>query len=224
MTHVELGGIDVSGFGGPLVKTDGVSGSGLEEAKEPASRELLWNGRDLAGWKLYLADGGAEQQSAWSAADGVLRLSTKSNGYLRSEKVFSNYHLHVEWRWPAEAAANSNSGVLVHMNGDDAIWPACFECQLKTGNAGQILGLGVDIPDAPLVNNRKRAPRLADSSERPLGEWNGYDIYAHGDFLEAFVNGVRQNRVEKLPAAKGSIALQMEGFPIDFRQIWVQPF
>jgi hypothetical protein len=93
---------------------------------------------------------------------------------------------------------------------------------LKTGNAGQVVEFAFDIPDAPLVNNRKRARRLADCSERPLGEWNGYDIYAHGDFLEAFVNEVRQNRVENLPAAKGSIGLQPEGFPIEFREIWLR--
>jgi hypothetical protein len=185
---------------------------------------VLWNGKDLAGWKLYLDDAAADPQSVWSVADGVLRLASKSSGYVRSEKPYSNYHLHVEWRWPKDAAANSNSGVLVHMTGDDVLWPSCFECQLKTGNAGQVVGLGLYIPDAPLLNNRKRAPKLEKSSEKPLGEWNSYDIYARGDFLEAFVNGVRQNRVEKLPATKGSIALQMEGFPIEFRNVWLQPF
>ena len=224
MTHVALQEIDVTGFEGPLVTTDNVQGSGLENAVEPPTREVLWNGKDLAGWKLYLDDKTADASGAWSAADGVLRLASKSKGYLHTEKAFSNYHLHVEWRWPKDAAANRNSGVLVHMTGDDAIWPSCFECQLKNGNAGQVVGMQLDIPDAPLENNRKRAPRLGDASEKPLGEWNSYDIYARGDFLEAFVNGVRQNRVEKLPATKGSIALQMEGFPVEFRNIWVQPF
>jgi hypothetical protein len=214
----------VTGYEGPLLTTDNVQGSGLENSQQPANREILWNGTDLAGWKSYLDDAAADPNSAWSVTDGVLRLASKSNGYLHTLKTYSNYHLHVEWRWPKDAAANSNSGVLVHLTGNDAIWPSCFECQLKNGNAGQVVGLGLDIPDAPLVNNRKRAPRLTDSSERPLGEWNSYDIYARGDFLEAFVNGVRQNRVEKLPATKGNIALQMEGFPIEFRNLWLQQF
>lgn len=87
-----------------------------------------------------------------------------------------------------------------------------------------VSGLDLDIPDAPLLNKRKRAPKLAASSEKPFGEWNAYDIYAHGDFLEVFVNGTRQNRVEKLPVTSGSIGLQMEGFPIEFRNVWLQPF
>jgi hypothetical protein len=141
---------------------------------------------------------------------------------LKTEKAFSNYHLHVEWRWPKDAAANSNSGVLVHLHGEDAVWPKCFECQLKTGNAGQVVGMGLDIPDAPMLANRKRAPRLADPSEKPLGEWNTYEIYCRGDTIEVFINGVRQNRVDKLPASTGVIALQMEGFPIDFRNVWLE--
>ena len=105
----------------------------------------------------------------------------------------------------------------------DAVWPLCFECQLKTGNAGQVVGLGLDIPDAPMQNNRKRAPRLAEPSEKPPGEWNTYEIFCRGDTIECSVNGVPQNRVGKLPVSAGAIALQLEGFPIEFRNVWLEP-
>lgn len=186
-------------------------------------RVTLWNGRDLDGWKLFINDPKVDAASVWSVAGGGLRFDTKASGYLKTGRSFSNYHLHVEWRWPKEAPANTNSGVLVHVHGPDAIWPLCFECQLKTGNAGQVVGMGLDIPAAPLLNNRKRAPKLADSSEKPLGEWNTYEIYCRGDTIECFVNGVRQNFVEKLPVAAGAIALQLEGFPIEFRSVWLEP-
>ena len=94
---------------------------------------------------------------------------------------------------------------------------------MKTGNAGQVVGMGLDIPDAPLLNNRKRAPRLADPSEKPLGEWNTYEIYCRAATIEVFVNGTRQNRVEKLPVSAGRIALQLEGYPIEFRNLWLEP-
>ena len=189
----------------------------------PKDQLTLWNGRDLAGWKLFLNDATIDPRTVWSAADGVVHFDTKVSGFLKTEKTFSNYHLHVEWRWPKNAAANTNSGVLVHVHGPDAIWPLCFECQLKTGNAGQVVGMGLDIPAAPMVANRKRAPRLADSSEKSLGEWNAYEIFCRADTIEAFVNGVRQNFVEKLPAAAGAIALQLEGFPVEFRNVWLEP-
>ena len=238
MKDVALKGINVTGFTGPLLGTVNVTGTGLEGASpipapvDPpvgnaagaahATRTTLWNGTDLAGWTVYVNDAAVDPASVWKAADGVLRLATKASGYVKTEKIFSNYHLHVEWRWPKDAPANTNSGVLLHLHGPDAVWPLCFECQLKTGNAGQVVGLGLDIPDAPMQANRKRAPKLADSSEKPLGEWNTYEIYARGDTIEVFVNGVRQNRVDKLPARAGNIALQLEGFPVDFRNVWLE--
>ncbi len=189
----------------------------------PAARVVLWNGHDLSGWELYLSDTSVPPASVWSATTEGLRFDTKVSGYLKTEKTFSNYRLHVEWRWPKDAAANSNSGVLVHVHGPDAIWPLCFECQLKAGNAGQVIGTGLDIPDAPLVNKRKRAPKLAESSEKPFGEWNIYEITCRADTIEAFVNGVRQNFVQKLPAQSGRIALQLEGYPVEFRNLWLEP-
>ena len=97
-------------------------------------------------------------------------------------------------------------------------------CQLKSGNAGQVVGMGLDIPAAPMLNNRKRAPRLAEPSEKPLGEWNAYDIDCRDRSIEVLVNGVRQNRVDDQPVTSGAVGLQMEGFPIEFRSVWLEPF
>jgi hypothetical protein len=238
MKDVALKNINVTGFTGALLGTVNVTGTGLEGATpipapiDPpvgnatgavkAVRTTLWNGTDLAGWTVYVNDAAVDPKTVWKTADGVLGLATKASGYVKTEKVFSNYHLHVEWRWPKDAPANTNSGVLLHVHGPDAVWPLCFEAQLKTGNAGQVVGMGLDIPDAPLDNKRKRAPKFAESSEKPLGEWNTYEIFARNDTIEVFVNGVRQNRVDKLPVSAGQIALQMEGFPIEFRNVWLE--
>jgi hypothetical protein len=197
--------------------------AGQDAATVPKERVTLWNGRDLSGWTIFLADTTVAPGSVWSASEGVLRIDTKASGYLKTEKSFSNYQLHLEWRWPRDAAPNSNSGVMVHLQGADAIWPSCFEAQLRAGNAGQVVGMGLDIPAAPMLNNRKRAPRLQEPSERPFGEWNTYEIYCRGGSIEVFVNGVRQNYVEGLAVAAGAIALQMEGFPIEFREVWLAP-
>jgi hypothetical protein len=189
----------------------------------PGQRLALWNGRDLSGWTFYSRDAKLDAASAVRSGGGTLRVDTSTSGYLATERSFSDYHLHVEWRWPQGARENSNSGVLVHVSGPDAIWPLSFECQLKNGNAGQVVGMGLDIPGAPLLNQRKRAPRRATPSERPLGEWNTYEIYARGNELIAFVNGVLQNHVTALPRSAGKIALQLEGFPIELRNLWLEP-
>ncbi|MDB6114084.1 MAG: hypothetical protein JWQ62_1029, partial [Lacunisphaera sp.] len=241
MKDVVLKNINVTGFTGALLGTVNVTGTGLDGASPipapvdpPAgnaagtaaggsgARTALWNGTDLTGWSFSLNDASIDPKTVWKATDGVLSLATKASGYIKTGKTFSNYHLHVEWRWPKDAPANTNSGVMVHVHGPDVVWPLCFECQLKTGNAGQVVGMGLDIPDAPMDNKRKRAPKFAASSEKPLGEWNSYEILCRNDTIEVFINGVRQNQVGKLPVSAGQIALQMEGFPIEFRNVWVE--
>lgn len=192
-------------------------------ASRPANAIVLFTGRNLNGWRLFLAEGKKDPSAATVTGEGTIHFDSKLNGYLATEHTFGNYRLHLEWRWPKDAAANSNSGIMLHVHGGDTIWPACFEAQLKTGNAGQVVGMGLDIPAAPTISNRKRAPRLADPSEKPLGEWNTYDISCRFDTIEVFVNGVRQNYVEKLPVAAGNIALQLEGYPIEFRNVWLAP-
>lgn len=190
-----------------------------------ANRVTLFNGKDTVGWRLFLEDKTIDPKTAFSIVDGAIKFDTKPRGYLVTEKSYSNYHLHVEWRWPKEAVRNSNSGIMVHQTGPDVIWPKSFEVQLQNQNAGQVVGMDNDIPAAPIQGNppRKRAAKLAPQSEKPLGEWNSVDIHAKGETIEVFVNGVRQNYVEKLPATAGAISLQTEGFPIDFRNVWLEP-
>lgn len=226
--------------------------SAFESSEATAARRVeLWNGRSLDGWSLQLKDGPVEVKPppekgappppppakitvspAVHVSDtkghvmiegGVLRFVSPRMGYLKTDRAYSDYHLHVEWRWPKDSAADANSGVMLHVNGPEVIWPSSFECQLKNSNAGQIVGMGLDIPAAPLLNLRKRAPRHAAVSEHALGEWNTYEIYARGARIEAFVNGVRQNEVTDLPVRAGHIALQLEGFPIEFRRVWLEP-
>ncbi len=190
----------------------------------PAGAVALLNGRDLAGWYLFLGDAKSAPDAVTVGADGVVRFAAKLKGYFVTEKSFSNYRLHVEWRWPADAPANTNGGVFLHVRKPDVLWPVCVEAQLANKNAGQVVGQGgVDVPGAPLINGKKRAPKLAESSEKPLGEWNTYDIVCRGGTIEVSVNGVRQNRVESLPINSGAVGFQLEGSAFEVRRVWLSP-
>lgn len=211
------------------------SAAGSDGVVTPKEAADLFNGKDLTGWKIYQgataavpATAPASQPAAdaakiWSVADGVLRLNTTTPGYVVTDEAYANYKLHVEWRWPKDAVTRTNSGVLLHVHGPAAIWPACYEAQLQNGSAGQVTGMGLDIPDAAMQNKRKRANRFAGVTEKPFGEWNSYDIVAEGDTLTLTINGVLANKVTKLPAKGGAIALQMEGFAIEFRNVRIEP-
>ena len=53
-------------------------------------------------------------------------------GYLVTDKEFSDYVLKLKWRYPAGLKAG-NSGVLLHCQRDDRVWPQCYEAQLRSG-------------------------------------------------------------------------------------------
>src|SRR6185295_2215047 len=111
----------------------------LQAAANPvnAAKTALFNGKDLSGWVQYLPENADHSKpdpaKTWSVKDGVIHCAGTPIGYLRTEKTFKNYFLVVEWRWPATPG---NSGVLLHMQREDHVWPLSVEAQLESGNAG----------------------------------------------------------------------------------------
>ena len=186
-------------------------------------KTALWNGKDFSGWKLFLEDPEVDVKTVWSVKDGVIHCTGVPNGYMRTEKDYADYKLHVEWRWAGEP---SNSGVLLHTTGPDKIWPRCIEAQLQAGNAGDLIL--IDWTDAKERPGRRRGffgriPKREDSSEKAPGEWNEYDIICKGDTVRVFVNGVLQNEGTEATETAGKICLQSEGKPIEFRNVYIEP-
>jgi len=187
----------------------------------------LFNGTDFTGWKLVSSDENVDVNDVWSVKDGVVHCTGVPNGYMMTEQSYSDYKLHVEWRWTDEA---TNSGVLLHCGDelDGIFWPNCFECQLKSGNAGDFVLIGpgkVTVDDSTYINPERFiiVGKKHDSNEKPIGEWNTYDIEARGTTVACFVNGMMQNNGVDLAASSGPIALQSEGSPIEFRNIQITP-
>ncbi len=190
----------------------------------PKEKTMLWNDTDFVGWKRFLPDASQNVDDTWSIADGVLRCMGRPVGYMRTETSYADYHLHVEWRWPA---APGNNGVLVHMSGQDVVWPRSLECQLASGSAGDfwVIG-GFEHAEHAKGGQRvqgRRVVKLHDSSERPLGEWNQYDILCKDDWVVVLVNGVLQNVATQCSDKSGKICLQSEGAPIEYRNVWIEP-
>jgi len=190
----------------------------------PKEKTMLWNGKDFTGWKLFLRDAAADVMKTWSASQGLLRCTGKPAGYMRTETAFADYHLHVEWRWPGQPG---NNGILVHTSGADKVWPKSLECQLHSGNAGDfwVIG-GVETAEHAKGGKRvkgRRTIKLKESSEKPLGQWNSYDILCKDDWVLVMVNGVLQNLGTKCSEQGGKICLQSEGAAIEYRNIYVEP-
>lgn len=187
----------------------------------------LFNGQNLDGWKPYLEDNSVDPTSVWSVKDGVLKCKGTPNGYIRTLETFSDYTLHLEWRWPETP---TNSGVLLNAVGEEKIWPQCIEAQLKHLDAGDFVTIqkgsvitvnGIQYQPEDAIY--KIIPKRLPSSEKFAGQWNSYDIVCRGDTINLYVNGVHQNSGVGAVPSSGNICLQSEGSPIEFRNIYLTP-
>jgi hypothetical protein len=190
---------------------------------------LLFNGKDLSNWDKVVFEE-ADVDEVFQVGDGIIQVSGVPNGYILTRESYNDYTLHVEWRWAAEP---SNSGVLMHVQETNLQeWPLCIEAQLMHSSAGDIVmighGAGVTVGDTTFIINPderrfKVAMKFEESSEKPAGEWNTYDITCNGDNIELIVNGVLQNKATRSTLSYGPIALQSEGSPIEFRNVYLTP-
>lgn len=192
--------------------------------KQPqAEKTMLFNGTDLSGWKLFIPGDSVDVNTVWSVKDAVVLCVGQPNGYMMTQGSYSNYKLHLEWRWPAEPG---NSGVLLHCEGPDQVWPNTLECQLKSGNAGDFVLIGggqITVDDSTYINEGRflSIPKKHEGIEKPAGEWNTYDIQVRGGSVACYVNGIMQNNGVNGSHTAGPIALQAEGAPIEFRNIYI---
>lgn len=195
------------------------------DAPLPLERSLF-NGRDLAGWVPFVPDAakaGIAPAEVWRIDHGVLVCSGSPVGYLRTAETFTDFVLRLEWRFSPVTKKPGNSGVLLRLVGEDKVWPRSVEAQLQSGNAGDFWNIGDFAMNTDPARTNGRNTRKLASAERPVGEWNEYEIIVRGGDVVLFVNGQLVNRawgVEHLP---GFIALQSEGAEIHFRNIRLAP-
>jgi hypothetical protein len=194
------------------------SKKGKDKKSDKSEKVLLFNGKDLSNWSFYLKDQSVDPATVFTVKDGVINIKGDPFGYMRTIEKYSDYKLHVEWRWPSEA---TNSGVFVHGQEPDAIWLKCIECQLMAGNAGDFVCMnGADMTEHT-DKSKWVVPKMAASSELPVGEWNTMEVTCKASSVEVIVNGVLQNKATNTNITGGSICLQSEGKDIQFRNVYL---
>lgn len=200
----------------------------------------LFNGKDTTGWTFTLRppkdkpDSKPDPKDTWSVKDGVLLCTGKPNGYIATEKEYENYVLRLKWRYPKDVQA-PKSGVLLHVTGEDKVWPNSIEAQLNAGFAGDIW-LNADkegkMPTIDLPAEQKDTANKEgrhyfrlnkdDKIEKEFGEWNEYEITCKGGAITVAVNGKKVNETKGGSLTKGRIALQSEGAPVEFKDIEIK--
>jgi hypothetical protein len=134
---------------------------------EKTANNQLFNGKNLSNWVFQLKDPAVDPATVFTVQNGVIHIKGDPFGYMRTKDEYSEYKLHVEWRYPGEA---SNSGVFIHAQLPDTIWLKCFECQLKSGNAGDFVCM-----NGAKMNEMKNNSRVVNKTFRGM-ERNGSDM------------------------------------------------
>ncbi len=178
--------------------------------------KLLFNGKNLDGWTFFKDD----VKKAWSVKDGAMVNKGKPGGYARTTGDYANYVLRLQFRH----ITKGNSGVLLRTFGEDKVWPRSIEAQGEYGKVGDIWNIG-DFPMKTASNRTKgrHTKKMHDSNEKPIGQWNQYEITLDGSYLEIKVNDLVQNTATECWETPGKICIQSEGAHMEYRNIVLIP-
>jgi hypothetical protein len=179
----------------------------------------IFNGKDLNNWVFMLKDPAVDPAKVFTVSNGLIHITGNPFGYMRTKEAYSEYKLHAEWRWPLEA---TNSGIFIHAQLPDTIWPRCIECQLAAGNAGDFICANGSDMNERTDKTKKSVKKMNPSNEKAVGEWNVMEVVCKANTIEVYVNGVLQNKATGVSASQGFICLQSEGKEIEFRNLSIQ--
>src|ERR1700722_19354114 len=115
----------------------GIASAQTEIAIAPTNHIELFNGTNFDGWAFCMKND-ADPMQTWSVTNGLIHCTGTPIGYLRTKQSYSNYVVTVEWRFVKVEPKKDNTGVLVHMQLPDSVWPACVQNQGKSGRQGDL--------------------------------------------------------------------------------------
>jgi hypothetical protein len=156
-----------------------------DDAPQPHFSYALFDGRSLDGWT---AENGCEA----AVEDGLLVLKA-GDGWLRSDRAYSDFILHVEWR--ALKAADYDAGVYIRTLPEGKPFPKTgYQVNLLQGKEGNIGNL----------------PGAASTGLVKPGEWNAFDMTVVGETVALSINGKEAYKVGGLKQSSGFVGLQCE--------------
>ncbi len=168
-------------------------------------------------WQFVSSEKDSRIVDTWQIqpADGEVVLVCRGEpyGYLKTSKVYADFKIGLEWRYPVDE--NGNSGVLLYTNGQskDNVWPTAMQVQLHQPVCGSIFPSG----DAKSDNEIRDVREFC----KPLNQWNSCEITSIGGRISVEMNGRKVGVVTGCQPDRGGIALQSEGSEIHFRRIFV---
>lgn len=200
-----------------------VGAAGAQDAITPTNHLELFDGRDFTGWTFCLRSN-ADPALTWSVTNGVIHCTGAPAGYLRTKKNYRDYRLSVEWRFVKVAPKADNTGVLVHMQLPDKVWPMCIQNQGKSGRQGDLFLMeGAESKEHKGMDKNTPVPMHDKSNEKPVGEWDTNGTVCAGNSVKACINGKFMNETTECTVTSGFIGIQSEGGEIEIRKVFLEP-
>jgi hypothetical protein len=182
----------------------------------------LFNGQNLDGWTIVNGD-----ETTWVADEGKIITTGKPTGVLRTNAMYENFIIELEWRHLVE---NGNAGMFVWSDPIPAKgvpFTRSIEVQVMDGREldwytthGDIFSIwGAQmVPDRPHPMGYQRC-LPSERRSNPAPEWNHYIVTCIDGQIHLSVNGAFVSGGHNVTPRKGYICLEAEGTPAEFKNI-----
>lgn len=185
----------------------------------------LFNGKDLAGWAIVNV-----APDTFTVKDGLLVSTGKPTGTIRSERMYENFVMELEWR---HMQPGGNAGVFIWGDPLTAVgtpFSRGIEVQVLDGREtanytshGDVFSIwGASMkPDRPHPGGIERC-LPSEKRAKPSPEWNHYRITCNDGVLKLAVNGKEVSGASECRPRKGYICLESEGSECHFRNLRIR--
>lgn len=169
---------------------------------------LLFNGRNLDGWKVYAG-------ARWRVENGVLVGPADSAGWIGTTEEYADFVLRGEYWVDKGRTHEGNSGVFFRAQRTATPWNDGYEMQISLQDARNPTGSLYNRVPTNLERMREIAP------ER---QWNAFEIRACGSHIQITLNGEQVQDCDLHEFKKGVIGLQQHhpGVIVKFRNLRIK--
>ncbi|MCP4505508.1 MAG: DUF1080 domain-containing protein [Fuerstiella sp.] len=185
----------------------------------------MFNGEDLSGW--VLTNTPAE---TWSFQDGMLVCTGAPIGELRTEKMYQNFVMELEWR---HLVPRGNAGIFVwadDITSRGVPFHRGVEVQVLENAYGNSKGHTTHGDIFPIhgatmtpINGRGGSRAFpTENRSNPSPGWNHYRIECHDGEISLAVNGKVVTRGQNCIPRKGYICLESEGGVVHYRNVRIK--
>lgn len=189
----------------------------------------LFNGKDLTGWVI---DGPREYKDKadenktkpnWTVQDGLIRTAGVGLGFLRYDREFADFILHVKYRMVKEKGVNA--GIGIRTRAFDAKQSAATRPSFYSYEV-QLLDDAEAKPSAHTTGSLYRYVAPTKAAHKPAPEWNAIEIECAGPKIRVNMNGTDvltfdQSKDEKLKTKplSGYVCLQSHSKTVEFKNV-----